>query len=184
MVLGDDLAADLPRRRARRFAAHAALLTALMVLVNAPGNIAGGWLLAHGVRRGPMVVAASAIMAACSAGMLGPLLPDAARYLLCLVFSACAGVIPGAIFSGPAGAREIRRSTSAPPTAWCCRHRRRASSSARSRSPGSPRIPAAGARRSGRCSRSPRAARSAGSPCAHRAPAGMSAPPESGSRED
>ena len=85
-------------------AAAAALLTALMVLVNAPGNVAGGWLLAHGVRRGPMVIAASAIMAACSAGMLGPLsseyVPDGLRYLLCLAFSACAGVIPGAIFSG------------------------------------------------------------------------------------
>jgi DHA1 family inner membrane transport protein len=78
----------------------AALLTALMVLINAPGNVAGGWLLAHGARRGPMVVAASAVMAACSAGMLGAFLPDAARYLLCLAFSACAGVIPGAIFSG------------------------------------------------------------------------------------
>jgi MFS family permease len=78
----------------------AALLTALMVLVNAPGNIAGGWLLAHGARRAPMVIAASAIMALCSAGMLGPWLPDTARYFLCLVFSACAGVIPGAIFSG------------------------------------------------------------------------------------
>ena len=80
--------------------AAAALLTALMVLVNAPGNVAGGWLLSRGVLRGPMVIAASAIMALCSAGMLGPWLPDAARYLLCLVFSACAGVIPGAIFSG------------------------------------------------------------------------------------
>ena len=78
----------------------AALLTALMVLVNAPGNIAGGWLLAHGVRRGPMVIAASLIMAGCSAGMLGPQLPDGLRYLLCLVFSGVAGVIPGAIFSG------------------------------------------------------------------------------------
>lgn len=81
-------------------ATTAALLTALMVLVNAPGNVAGGWLLSHGVRRGPMVIAASAIMAACSAGMLGPWFSDTARYLLCLAFSACAGVIPGAIFSG------------------------------------------------------------------------------------
>jgi MFS family permease len=32
--------------------------------------------------------------------MLGPWLPDTGRYLLCLAFSACAGVIPGAIFSG------------------------------------------------------------------------------------
>ncbi len=81
-------------------AAGASLLTAVMVLVNAPGNVAGGWLMAHGVRRGAMVVAASALMALCSAGMLGPWLPDGARYLLCLVFSAVAGVIPGAIFSG------------------------------------------------------------------------------------
>ena len=81
-------------------AGAAALLTALMVLVNAPGNVAGGWLLAHGTRRGPMIVAASAVMAACSAGMLGSFFPDTARYLLCLAFSACAGVIPGAIFSG------------------------------------------------------------------------------------
>ncbi len=80
--------------------AAAAFLTALMVLANAPGNVAGGWLLSHGVRRGPMVIAASAVMALCSAGMLGPWLPDTARYLLCLAFSACAGVIPGAIFSG------------------------------------------------------------------------------------
>ena len=81
-------------------ASSASLLTALMVLANAPGNVAGGWLLAHGMRRGPMVVAASAVMALCTAGMLGPWLPDIARYLLCLVFSAVAGVIPGAIFSG------------------------------------------------------------------------------------
>jgi len=81
-------------------ATRASLLAALMVLVNAPGNVAGGWLLAHGARRGPVVIAASAIMAACATGMLGPLLPDGLRYLLCLVFSACAGVIPGAIFSG------------------------------------------------------------------------------------
>ena len=92
----------------------ASLLTALMVLVNAPGNIAGGWLLSHGVRRGSMVIAASMIMAACSAGMLGPLLPDGLRYLLCLVFSACAGVIPGAIFSGlPVHARTSQHISTA-----------------------------------------------------------------------
>lgn len=92
----------------------AALLTALMVLANAPGNVAGGWLLSHGVRRGPMVIAASGIMALCSAGMLGPWLPDTARYLLCLVFSACAGVIPGAIFSGlPVHAKTPRHISTA-----------------------------------------------------------------------
>ncbi|OFZ90902.1 MAG: hypothetical protein A2W21_07205 [Betaproteobacteria bacterium RBG_16_66_20] len=80
--------------------ALAAWLTALMVLVNVPGNIGGGWLLSRGVRRGPLVVAASAVMALCSAGMLSDALPGGARYALCLLFSACAGVIPASIFSG------------------------------------------------------------------------------------
>jgi DHA1 family inner membrane transport protein len=80
--------------------AAASLLTALMVLINVPGNLAGGWLLAHGVRRGRLTVAAFAIMALCSTGMLLDLLPDAARFALVLAFSACAGVIPAAVFSG------------------------------------------------------------------------------------
>jgi MFS family permease len=46
--------------------------------------------------------------------MLGPWLPDTARYLLCLVFSACAGVIPGAIFSGlPVHAKTPRHISTA-----------------------------------------------------------------------
>lgn len=81
---------------------EAAFLTAMMVLANLPGNLAGGWLLARGVQRGLLVVAASAIGAACSLGMLGAWLPDALRYLLVLVFSCCTGVIPAAIFSGVA----------------------------------------------------------------------------------
>jgi len=82
--------------------ATAALLTALMVLINVPGNLAGGWLVAHGVRRGPLTVAAFAVMGICSTGMLLDVLPDAARFVLVLVFSSCAGVIPAAVFSGVA----------------------------------------------------------------------------------
>jgi MFS family permease len=78
----------------------ASLLTALMVLVNVPGNIGGGWLLAHGVRRGRLIIAASAIMVVTDVAMLSSALPDAARYLAVLVFSCCAGTIPSAIFSG------------------------------------------------------------------------------------
>ena len=80
--------------------ATASLLTALMVLVNVPGNIGGGWLLAHGARRGALVLGASAIMALSTTGMLASGLPDALRYALCLAFSMCAGVIPASIFSG------------------------------------------------------------------------------------
>ena len=83
-------------------AATAAFLGAIMVLANVPGNLAGGWLLSHGVRRGPMVVAASAISAACAIGMLATGLSDGARYALVLVFSCCAGVIPASVLSGVA----------------------------------------------------------------------------------
>jgi MFS family permease len=78
----------------------AALATALMVLVNAPGNIAGGWLLSHGVRRATLVVAASLIAAGCEIAMLADALPPALRYAAVLVFSLCAGVIPASIFAG------------------------------------------------------------------------------------
>jgi cyanate permease len=78
----------------------AALLTALMVLVNVPGNLAGGWLLARGARRGTLVLAACAIMAACDVVMLRSTLPDGLRYAACLAFSLCAGVIPACVFSG------------------------------------------------------------------------------------
>jgi cyanate permease len=85
----------------------AALLGALMVLANVPGNLAGGILLARGVPRGTLVIAASAISAACFIGMLGDWLPDAARFLLVLVFSCCAGVIPACALSGvPVHARS------------------------------------------------------------------------------
>ena len=87
--------------------ATAALLTAMMVLVNVPGNVAGGWLLARGTRRGRMTAAAFAIMALCAVGMLLDVLPDALRFLLVLVFSACGGVVPAAVFSGvPVHARS------------------------------------------------------------------------------
>jgi cyanate permease len=87
--------------------AAAGLLGALMVLANVPGNLAGGWLLARGVRRGRLVIAASAVGAACTAGMLADVLPDALRFGLVIVFSCCVGVIPASVFSGvPAHARS------------------------------------------------------------------------------
>jgi MFS family permease len=80
--------------------ALAALLTLAMVLINVPGNLGGGWLLAHGVPRSRLVVAASLVMALTDAVMLSGAFPDGARYLACLAFSMGAGVIPAVIFSG------------------------------------------------------------------------------------
>jgi MFS family permease len=80
--------------------AAAALATALMVAVNVPGNLAGGWLLARGVPRGTLIIAASGAAAVCEIGMLASSLPGALRYSLVLAFSLCSGVIPASIFAG------------------------------------------------------------------------------------
>ena len=80
--------------------AAAALATALMVAVNAPGNLAGGWLLARGLPRGTLVIAASIAAAVCEIGMLASSLSGALRYSLVLAFSLCSGVIPASIFAG------------------------------------------------------------------------------------
>ena len=88
-------------------AATAAFLGALMVAANIPGNLAGGWLLSHGFRRGAIVIVASILSAACFVGMLGDGLPDSLRYALVLVFSCCAGAIPASVLSGvPVHARS------------------------------------------------------------------------------
>jgi len=78
----------------------ASLMTAFMVLVNVPGNLGGGWLLAHGVRRGPLILAACAVMLVTDVGMLASVVPDGLRYFAVLAFSMCAGAIPACIFSG------------------------------------------------------------------------------------
>ena len=87
--------------------AMAAIATALMVLVNAPGNLMGGWLLSRGVRRGALVITASAIAALCELGMLSSTVPGPLRFALVLAFSFFAGVIPASIFAGlPVHARS------------------------------------------------------------------------------
>jgi len=84
----------------RLSAGAAALATALFVLINAPGNLTGGWLLARGVRRGTLIVAGATIAALCEIGMFAEALPAAMRYVLVLAFSLSAGVIPASVFSG------------------------------------------------------------------------------------
>ncbi len=75
------------------------LLTALIVLINAPGTVLGGALIQRHVRRGSLIVGASAITAVLSLGIYLDWLPDLVRYLCCLVLSFIGGLIPTAVLS-------------------------------------------------------------------------------------
>lgn len=87
--------------------AVAATATALMVLVNAPGNLTGGWLLARGLPRGAIIIGGSVLAALCEIGMLSAGVPGPVRFALVLLFSFCSGVIPASIFAGlPVHARS------------------------------------------------------------------------------
>ena len=80
----------------------AALLAGLWVGVNAPGVLAGGWLMANGARRSRIIVLASSLQALAATGAFAGFLPDWGRYASALAFSFCGGLIPAAVFSGVA----------------------------------------------------------------------------------
>lgn len=72
----------------------AGVLTAVVVAASALGNLACGRLLARGVRPVFILLASFGVMAPCGIGILGDILPGAAAYALCIVFSAVGGLIP------------------------------------------------------------------------------------------
>ncbi|HYL88332.1 MAG TPA: MFS transporter [Burkholderiales bacterium] len=87
--------------------AGASVATALMVLVNVPGNLLGGWLLSRKVPRARLIIIAAAISALCEIGMLPSVLPGEVRFLLVLVFSFFSAFMPSSIFGGlPVHARS------------------------------------------------------------------------------
>jgi predicted MFS family arabinose efflux permease len=80
-------------------ASTAAIVTALVVVVNVGGNLAAGWLLKHGVPRVVLIVGAALPMALCAAGIFLDGVPDLLRLVLAGIYSAVIGVIPGALFT-------------------------------------------------------------------------------------
>ena len=77
----------------------AALMTALVVLINVPGCLFGGALMRQGARSWAMVVTGTAIMAACTLGIFLPGPSVLARIGLCLAFSFFGGLLPPALFT-------------------------------------------------------------------------------------
>ncbi len=76
-----------------------ALLSALVIAVNVPGNLAGGALLHRHVNRGRLIATASLIMGLAGLGIFTEALPDLMRYLCCLVLTGVGGMIPVAVLS-------------------------------------------------------------------------------------
>lgn len=79
---------------------RASVLTAVMVAMNVPGNLMGGWLLHRGLRRWKLIAFASLVMGACSLGIYASQLPFPARYAACLLFSLVGGLLPASVLGG------------------------------------------------------------------------------------
>lgn len=78
----------------------AAILTALVIALNVPGNILSGWLLRRGVSPRSLIALGCLGMAAASLGIFAPVLADGGRLALCLLFSFCGGMVPACLFAG------------------------------------------------------------------------------------
>jgi MFS family permease len=80
--------------------ALAALLTLIAVAINFPGNLLGGWLLSRGMGWARLIAVGGSAMVLCGPPIYLDLLPDAARYGLCLVYSLVSGLVPAGVLGG------------------------------------------------------------------------------------
>lgn len=77
----------------------AALITALVVLVNVVGCLLGGWLLRHGGTARTLVITGSMVMGFSAIGIFLPILTGPLRIALCVIFSLLGGLIPPSLFN-------------------------------------------------------------------------------------
>jgi predicted MFS family arabinose efflux permease len=80
--------------------ATAAWLTALVVFVNVPGNLLGGWLLQRGFTRWYLVAFGSLCMACFGYGVFVEGINDSLRIVLAIAFSFFGGLLPTTLLSG------------------------------------------------------------------------------------
>ncbi len=80
--------------------ALAAQLTVVVVLSNVGGNLLGGWLLQRGLARWHLLVFVGFLAIGCGLGIFSDAVPDWLRYILCIVFSGLAGMLPATVMSG------------------------------------------------------------------------------------
>lgn len=77
----------------------AAIVTALVTIVNVGGNLSAGWLMHRGLPRVAVIAGAAVSMAFCAAGLFVDGVPDLLRLVLAGIYSAVIGVVPAALFT-------------------------------------------------------------------------------------
>lgn len=77
----------------------AGLLSALAIGSNMIGNLAAGYLLAHGARRSALLTSAYLIMGLAGVGIFVQVFGDTSTFLLCVLFSGVGGLIPATLIS-------------------------------------------------------------------------------------
>lgn len=77
----------------------AAIVTAVVTVVNVGGNLGGGWLIQRGVARVAVIVTAALSMAVCAGGIFLDGMPDILRLFLAGLYSAVIGAVPAALFT-------------------------------------------------------------------------------------
>jgi predicted MFS family arabinose efflux permease len=82
--------------------AVAAMLSALVLAMNIPGNLAGGFLLSRGVPRWRLIFIAVVTMPIASVGVYASGLPLAMRLISALIFCGVGGILPVTAFDGTA----------------------------------------------------------------------------------
>jgi hypothetical protein len=79
---------------------RASVFTAIMVAMNVPGNLMGGWLLHRGFERWKLIAFASVVMGLCSLAIYSAGSPFVARYGACLLFCLIGGLVPASALGG------------------------------------------------------------------------------------
>lgn len=81
---------------------RAAVLSAIVVAMNAPGNLFGGWLLQKGIKRWHLIAVANLVSGLCCLGIYKTGMSLPSMFLVCLVFSGVGGMFPAAALHGAA----------------------------------------------------------------------------------
>jgi len=74
-----------------------ALVTVIVVFINLPGNLLGGWLSHKAVPRGAVIAIVGVLITFSGPLMFLEILPDGARFAVCLVYSFMVGMLPATI---------------------------------------------------------------------------------------